>query len=264
MSYTTVVAADGKYGPQLQHSVPTWRRFRPELWEHPLVFIADSEWLSGRDARLYAHEVFAHNDISVVEWPTEDYSNVSFGSQRERMLTAHVVVPPRIVESQYWLKLDCDAIATSNATWTRRRWFRPDHAGRRAAAIASRWGYTKTTDGRPWTTVLDDWGDTTELVHYPRLNIPWTPNEKRCRHARWCSWIAFIHCEWGAAAAQLLQRSEQLPVPSQDTFHWYVFERWKARVELHKFKQSGWTNVPRLSTLAAKAREVLRDGRDTE
>ena len=52
VDFTTVVAVDEKHRGQLRHVWPTWKAFRPQMMDHPLLLICDGEQRSQAETKL--------------------------------------------------------------------------------------------------------------------------------------------------------------------------------------------------------------------
>ena len=255
--FTTVVAVDTAYEPQLRAAWPTWRRYRPEILEHPMILIVDAFGgpLPAWQERL---QWLDHPNLKLVpwDWPSgccgRQYGDRGI-SQRERMLTSLVQAAPHVVDTPWWLKLDCNAVAMRRDDWI------PQEAmEREPAIISSPWSYTV-----PWTWLptLDDWADEVDsLQRHPRLNLkPKTmpPHRDRLHHKRIISFVCWVNTSWSRRVSDFVGYGIQLPVPSQDTYHWYCATREKQEVVRINQKKRGWAHVSRLNSVKNLAREAL-------
>jgi len=249
--FTTTVGVDEKTIEQLKVSVLTWKRFAPELWINPLVVFFDRDALSPSDVMFVEHR-----SMRIVPWPPD---GCHYESQREKMLCGFVHVA-RVVDTPWMLKLDTDAIKTDARPWILDEWFKPVTIGGELllpAFVGNRWGYTKPADQM---SQLDDWADrVSDLAGYPRLDLPYDPGARTCRHpgGRLASWITFFHTEWAKMVASYCVLGT-IPVPSEDGYHFYCAKRRGDPYRLVKFKRHGWTNVPKFPRLLAKVQEVMR------
>lgn len=264
---TVVQAIDSRTLEQFRWSVATWRRNRPELWDHPWLFLYDRSSLSFDAVERAALDAgLGVTDVRAVPWPP--VPAIEYPTQRERMLTAFIHAA-RWVETDWWVKIDTDAVALRPADWAPDDWFRRDpdahddpylpYAPGYFAWIASAWGYTKPGDQM---ARLDDWADDVpELADLPRLDIPYTPGARRCRHPRMASWVSFYRTDWTCWASGLASRSVgeyRAPVPSQDGFHFYVAARTGVPTLRTSMRKRGWTNCPKLAGLVKTVSDVLR------
>jgi len=234
---TTIVVVDRRCADQLEMVWPTWRLHRPELFSQPLVIICD--WAAGnkrfwkRRLRFMGH----HADRRIVgwDWPRLDDTQFSGMTQRERMLTAWVKVPPAVVQTPYFVKIDTDVVATKTCPWILPEWFDD-----RPALIASPWGYTKPAT---YPGILDEWATTIPtLAPLRSLALPAPQTDQgTIRHKRIASWCCFVNTTFAQTAADYVPG--RLPVPSQDTYHWYVAWRESQPIVKAKMKNYGWTCV---------------------
>lgn len=251
--FTTVIAVDAKYVRQLQYSVLTWQIHRPQLFKNPLVVIIDRQ--AEVEIRVaMPPAINNHPQVSFHVWPDEAHAASPFVSQRERMLSAFVHLPPRVVKTPWWLKIDCDVLAYGNADgWLDTEWMLGGEKER--IIVAPRWGYSKPGH-QPGD--LDNWGNQHPVLRgWPPLNIPYS-GEKRLGHERICSWVSFYNTAWSHWAASLCEYP-RIPVPSQDGFHWYVAARSRdtGRVLKVNMKRLGWDNISKLDKLKAKVEAMF-------
>jgi len=249
-NFTTVVALDRHCADQLEGVWPTWRRFKPEIFRRPLLAVCD--YMAGND-RWWKHRLrfLDHPDrkLALWDWPDSDDSELAGMSQRERMLTGWVKVPPVFVETDYWLKIDTDVVATHRGPWFFDEWF----AGK-PALIASPWGYTKPAR---WPGDLDRWAATVPtLAPGPALDLPEpAPDQGTIRHKRIASWLCFVNKIWSKTC--VTHSPGRLPVPSQDTYHWYCAWRMGETVVRAKMKRYGWACINRDRNRRRLVAEVL-------
>lgn len=258
--FTTVIAVDANYVKQLQYSVLTWKLYRKEIFQNPLLVIMDARCLHEIISQL-PRAITTHPNVSYYVWPQSE--TATFKNQRDRMLSAFVHVPPLEVKTPWWLKVDCDAIALGNpAGWFDEKWFdeKCDGAGEKSKNIivAPGWNYTKPAT-QP--AELDAWGNSQPILsQYPALNIPYNPEARTISHKRFCSWVSFYNTNWSRWAAMLCDYPN-IPVPSQDGFHWYVSERTgdAGRVLKVNMKSLGWTNIPKFRKLKEKVEALMKN-----
>lgn len=250
---TTVVGVDARTLEQLRLSLPTWARYRRELFRQP--------WLIFYDARQVHPAKIADvfpagdrpRDVRALQWPSSELTE--YHSQRERMLSGFVHAA-RYVQTPWWVKIDTDAVALRESDWAPADWFeRPEPP----VWVASPWGYTKPADQM---ARLDDWADgVPQLREHARLDLPYEDGARRCRHKRMASWVSFYRSDWTRWASDLARHYcglDRIPVPSQDGYHFYLAARTKAPTLRAQMKRRGWTNCPRLEGLRATATAALR------
>lgn len=266
---TTLLVVDRKTLEQLEISLPTWRRNRPEIFRGPLVCAYDRALGTDELRRLW--QTLGEAQIKRVAWPPPEVHDYFYADQRERMLTAFLACAAKYVETPWWLKIDTDVIATTLGPLYDPAWFTEQDCETwgsvEAQSVAVRgvpvlvapaWRYTKNRDGRPWLTVLDDWGEGREsLKSQPRLNIPEHPGQVRVGHRRHCSWFAFYRTDWTREIVSYLTRPWKLPVPSQDTYAHYCAARRRDPFLLVSMKHRGLTNCSKLKSLRETANGVL-------
>jgi len=237
--YTTVLAVDKETSRDLRGVWPTWRMLKPQLLQHPMLVICDAQ---AGDTIYWEHRLRflrEHPRLRLVQWdwPNQDDSDLANMDQRERMLTAFVKVPPAMVETPYWLKIDCDVVAHAPGDFIKLQWFAP---GQYPSLIGPGWHYTKpaTLPG-----ILDRWAATIpQLAPFPALNLPEPePDEEIIATKRVCSWFMFISTAFSKLAADLCPG--RLPVPSQDTLHWYIAQRRGDNIIRHQFRNDGWQTI---------------------
>ena len=185
--------------------------------------------------------------ITLVSWPWEPTNYTGFESdekfgnpQRFKMLSGFVHVPPEFVQTEYWLKVDTDTIATGMDDWINPKWFET-----KPAMAVQKWRYTKPGDQMlrfdQWVENSD--GKLPELsMHYP-LNL--VPNEGSSilRHTRIISWCGFFRTDFCHKASLFASRTCEsctIPQPSQDGYLWYVAERLGEKILTPNMKKRGW------------------------
>jgi hypothetical protein len=170
--------------------------------------------------------------------------------QREKMLSAFVMVAPAFVFTPYWLKFDTDVVATRGGEWIDPAWFADE-----PVIVAHRWGVT-----RPKENIhrLDHWAAGVPwLAHLPvPVEIPAGHTGDTVHHERFTGWLQFTRTDWSQKYAELLA-GQRLPISSQDTFHWYCAAREQLPIVRAQMKSRGWDHVRRNSTLQELAAKAL-------
>lgn len=258
---TLVVAVDDIYIEKLFWTYQTWVKFKPEILQMPILLICDSKmnelstphdlWYE-RFCPMRQFEALAdklgQSHVSIILWDDHGYAN-----QREKMLTSLVFAPAQHVQTPWYLKLDADTFANASCEWLKDEWFAA-HKGKTPTFIASPWGYTKPGN---LLDILDDWGDTVEgIKQYPRLNIPHEPDSKTVRSKRMASWVMFGNTGWLREVVSTLD-SDKLPVPSQDTFLYYMAARRRDYHVRVKMAAYGWAHARKISGLISTCRGIL-------
>lgn len=243
---TVVTAVDRAHLEQLEITLPTWRRNRPEMWRWPWLVIYDRDQLSPERIRAVLESEFSSRlDLCLHPWPTP---GIEYSSQRAKMLSSYVHVPPSIVKTDWWMKIDTDVIAKEhNPAWVPST---ADLSGK--VVLAPRWGYTKPANQM---AMLDRWADGAEFPLGP-LNLPYDPVAGKCCHSRFCSWVSFYNTVWTRKAANLCPHG-WLPCPSQDGYHYYCVARFGDQWGKYPAKHLGWTNTPSLRKLKISTAAVM-------
>lgn len=230
-NFTTIVGVDQEHLEELRLVWPTWRLHRPELLSHPLLLVCDG----ARPLSAWQKDLafLGHPQSEILLW------NLADAEQREKMLNGLVFAAARQITTPWYLKLDTDTIALRSAEWIDLSWFLPDDKGQFPSLISCPWGYTKPADA---IERLDAWGDThPQLASFPRLNLSPRPGAELVVHPRIIGWCFFGRTEATQGAAALC--AERLPVPSQDTFLWYVAKRRGELIRRIPMKRYGWDHV---------------------
>lgn len=262
---TGVVAIDAKTIRQLELSHLTWHKFHPEMREWPWLVVYDCEQITADTAQQVA-DTLSRKDGLTLRWPLDGRQ---YETQREKMLTAFVSAVPFAVETQFWMKLDCDSICVRPCeNWIDLDWFTADAHGHYNAWIASSWPYTKAKGGGG---TLIDWCNSMELVgdriygRNTRLDLlsRLSSTKTKLLHPRMASWFSFYCTQWTRDIATMTAaayRPHYLPVPSQDTWMWYCAERGRYRRLAVRMlgKRRGWTNVPRYETLSLRVKGLMQ------
>jgi hypothetical protein len=246
ISFSTVVALDERHLEEWELSWPTWAKFRPEILQQPLHLLVDNtcsvKWWRNRLGFV------RHSDLrlSLVEAPPLCVS------QREKMLSAFVLLAPKVVDTSWMLKVDTDAVARhADSSWC---------ANERIAQVggvdpvysSSPWAYTKPAQ---WLIALDEWGnDHPVLKRFPPLGLQPPPHCKRFGHSRTTSWCFFGQTTWCRGVAEEVGR--RLPIPSHDTLLWYWAVRTGQTYRREAMKRFGWDHV-HARRLASVVKSIL-------
>lgn len=247
LSYTTVLGIDAKHFQQLCLVWLTWKIHKPSILNHPMVIFVDKE--NPVDYRNIESNI-DHPDLHIVSWPPEDVfypeakldEKDKFGkSQRYKMLAGFAHIPAMFVQTPYWFKLDSDAYAIGHDDWIDPEWFKND-----PNIVGHRWGFTKPAN---FIDLLDQWVEKNPSIPFDfptaSLNLPRdSPESERVSHPRIASWCSFFKTSFTVRASRIANKTCgycMLPVPSQDTYHWYMATRTDpASVVRVNMKQHGW------------------------
>lgn len=264
---TTIVCLDAKHYDQWRLTWPTWRKYRPELLEWPLLVVVDGQQLPEPDFSFVQHP-----DLRVTQWNGQTrqaitgdmndtdalraMANIRWESQREKMLSAFVHVPARHIHTKYYLKIDTDVVAMRrDDNWVQDAWFEND-----PVYVAKGWKYTKP----PWhMETMDRWygnlptGDGHPTAMTPPLNLPVSSSGNKICHSRMISWLMFARTDWTREIASYCN-FPALPIPSQDNFIWYMAERMGERTLTTNMKRFGWSWQSNMKNIRAKVEEAMR------
>lgn len=223
-----MLAVDAEHLSELRESIKTWKLFRQEIWQNRLIIICDATEYSV-DFWKQALEFVEHDNLSL--HPVRREPSESDWSQREFMLSSFVLRVPDYIDTEYYLKLDTDAIATGPGKWIEPEWFTKDYS-----FISSPWGYTKPAE---WLTQLDNWSQFRDMLRRGKVDYRIEGNIAKSR--RMISYVMFGNTGFTKLVATLCDG--RLPVPSQDTTLWYVSERIKWPGHYVKMKHLGWQHL---------------------
>lgn len=207
--FTTVVAIDDEHLREFHQTAYTWAAWSPIVCRRMLLLI-DAQ-LKNRSllATIIAHlgEYVGAQVTYDVVLPNPEIS------QRRRMLEALTSLPPKSVESEYTLKLDTDVVAVDDIA----NFIKPAVFDMSPAIVAPRWGYTKPVE---WMAEMEAWGQGFELLK--NRGPAWEKRGEIAKHPRVISWFAFLRTDWTKQVLEFLPPEGHLPIPSHDTFLWWM------------------------------------------
>lgn len=230
LDFTTCIGIDEEHAKELLVVLPSWIVNRPEIFLHPLRIFYD-ESMPNFLVEMVTDSL-RHPDVKLV--PVKANAEMS---QRERMLSALTLLAPKIVTTEYLLKIDTDCIAASRG----KGWCDESiMGGPLNAFVASPWGYTKPADA---ISILDAWGNKSPgIMNHPPLDLPGQPGGRAVgTPGRIISYVFFGRTSFLLGAA--FMAGERLPLPSQDTYHWYVAKRMGVPFHTVQMKKFGWQHV---------------------
>lgn len=228
-SFTIVTAVTPNYFDKLKSTFLTWSK-KPQfakcnvvIFHHGFENEALSEWVF--EAQKKTH----HESIKLVPWDMPKYD-----SMRELMLSAFVLGAPAVVETPYCVKIDCDTFFLDEQDVFGEHHFKYDVAGHK-------WRYTKPGN---WIAELDDWCEKNKIPGNAYLNGKGRDDAKAAKrfgHPRIASWICLQRTDFLVELASIIANTgDRLPVPSHDTFVWYMAQRLPNRAwAWHNFKKCG-------------------------
>lgn len=237
---TIVTAVNPPYLEKLKLTLPTWQR-KPQLKDCPLVVFHNG--FENPDQDLSFIKEVTGRKVKLVEWNMKNAE-----SPRELMLSAFVLGAPYEVETPYWLKIDGDAYFTNDDDIVLDHFYEYDLAGHK-------WKYTKP--GK-WICDLDDWAFNMDIDGDNYLSEDQrseAESSKRFGHKRIASFVCLHQTEFTKEAAEAA--GDKLPVPSHDTYLWYMAERLPDRKWCwHSYKKLGCGNQTNINKLKEIILEV--------
>jgi len=164
----------------------------------------------------------------------EVVNNTSW-SLREFCFYTFVKQVPYEIDTPLWVKIDADS-APKPEIWNGYGYlFNWDRGTRKSDLTANKWGYTKPGQ---WLLDLDDWA-VSNFVNTPRLfgEVPreTLAKSKRYGHARIASFVCVHNTKFTKEAAKYVK--DRLPVPSHDTFLWFVATKLNKKIKPIKMKR---------------------------
>jgi hypothetical protein len=209
---TIITACDEYYVEILKHTFPNWRKYK-SIDRHPvIVFVNGMDILT--DRRL---DFLRLPNVQMIPWSKEK-DLVGVTDHREEMLSAFVFGAAQYVKTDYWLKLDADSYATDN------RPFITDKM-KQYAFCGHKWGYSRPDHIKK----LDEWAKghwKRKLKKAPPMLTEGTIEGHRFYHKvkRTISFIQLHKTRFTQFCVKLL-REKRLPAPTQDTYCFYVANR---------------------------------------
>lgn len=211
---TVVTACDPTYIKCLELTLPTWIKYKNILDFPMIVYINGFEESDGRLDFLKKHK-----NINIIPW---EMNNVYF--HREKMLSCFVFGPAKDVNTKYWLKIDADAYAINNRLLL-------NEDMKNYSIVGHRWGYTKPYK---WLNDLNIWSQNKNLNFQYQIDTS-KIIKNRYYHHRTNSFVQLHSTEFTKQAAELA--GEKLPIPSQDTYLWYIATALNKKILRYDFKR---------------------------
>lgn len=229
---TIVTAVNPPYVEKLKLTLPTWQR-KPQLKDCPLIVFYNG--FSDAEKELaFVRE--CGREVKFIPWEMPGAE-----SNRELMLSAFVLGAPKAVETPYWLKIDADAYFSDAQDIILEHFYNYDIS-------AHKWKYSKPGS---WLCDLDDWAEANDIDGDIYLNDEQRKEamaSKRYGHRRIASFICLHKTEFTREAAEYI--SNRLPIPSHDTYLWYMCERLPDRKWCwHNMKKLGCHNQTNIHKL---------------
>lgn len=221
---TIVTACDEKYVEILRETFPNWVKYK-KINEYPVIVFVNGMDLS--DPRL---DFLRKKFVSLISWDESKLDNVT--DHRELMLSAFVFGAAEYVKTDYWLKLDADSFATDNSPLY-------GESMKKYAFCGHKWRYSRPDHIK----TLDEWAK----GHWKRKLRKASPmieegkiEGRRFYHnkSRTISFIQLHKTKFTRFCVKLC-REKRLPAPTQDTFMFFVCDRFDPHLAGHaNFKKN--------------------------
>lgn len=218
---TIVTACDEKYVEILRETFPNWRKYK-KIDEYPVIVFVHGVPLN--DSRL---DFLRLPNVRLIPWSMDNVD-----SHREEMLSAFVFGTAENVQTDYWLKLDADSYATDDRPFI-------DDSMKQYDFCGHKWGYSRPEHIKK----LDEWAkghDKRKLKSAKPMIEDGKIQGNRFYHntRRTISFIQLHKTKFTKFCVKLL-KERRLPAPTQDTFMFYVANRFDPdHVGTKNFKKS--------------------------
>lgn len=206
----------------------TWMKFNPWLRQTPAVVLCHRVPAPRLERLLRQH----HATVQCKSWEADESK-----SGREAWGDAWLRFVAREVATEWFLKIEPEAVATRPEKWLKAEWLRPGPTGKELAFIAPRWGYSKPSQ---ILDVLNDWADNhASLRSFSRLNVG-VSGDDRVYHDAISSWLLFGNTRWFRELEALVP--EGIPCQSFDTFIAFYAARRGDHFVRWPLKEHGWNH----------------------
>ena len=204
---TVVTVCDTKYVEYLRLTYPTWVKYK-KIDKYPMIV-----FVNGIDINDKTLDFLRNKNTKLIQWDMPSIEN-----HREKMLSAFVFGTAKHVVTDYWLKLDADGYAVNDKplitnemkqfAFCGHKWkySRPEHINQLDLWASSHWK-RKLFKAKPM--ILDGKSEGNRFYHNKKRTISYIQLHKT-RFTKFCV---------------SLLKEERLPVPSQDTYMFYVCDR---------------------------------------
>ena len=237
---TIVTAVNPPYLEKLKTTLPTWQ-LKPQLKDCPIVVFHNGFDNPNNDL-AFIKEITGR-EVKLVNWELPQAE-----SARELMLSCFVIGAHKEVETPYWIKIDADAYFNNDQDIILDHFYEYDLAGHK-------WKYTKPGQ---WICDLDDWAFEEDIdgdAYLSEEKREEASKSKRFGHKRIASFFCLHNTEFTKEVAEFVK--DKLPVPSHDTFLWYMAERMPDKKWCwHSYKHLGCGNNTKLDVLKEIVSEI--------
>jgi lipopolysaccharide biosynthesis glycosyltransferase len=205
---TIVTACDPHYVEILKHTYPNWVKYK-KVDKYPVIVFVNGIDIE-TDPRL---DFLRQDNVTMIPWSMDNVD-----SHREEMLSAFVFGASEHVKTDYWMKLDADSYATDDKPLITEKMKQYNFCGHK-------WGYSRPNH----IEGLDEWAKN----HWKGALKKASPmiNEGRIEKNRFyhnerrtISFVQLHKTKFTNFCVKIL-KERRLPVPSQDTYLFYVASR---------------------------------------
>jgi hypothetical protein len=231
----TCVSKNGRYLRKFERALGNWHQEK-FISDNPMIIFAHTN--AFRAVRRIVNK-FKDNyyDIKLIKWSKPECDTV-----KEEMLSAFVFGVHEHVKTKYSVKIDCDTHLKEYDEFVLPRKYR------RNVITAHKWRYTKCKSdpeyeetGYHWFDRLADWAeqleDFVDTQHQYERNI----EDRRYGHKRVASFCCIQKQAFIAHVVDMCNRSGirkgRMPIPSHDTFLFYVAQRLGRGIGYANFKK---------------------------
>lgn len=233
-TFVTCVSNNGRYVRKFERALNSWHK-DPFIKEHPMIIFAHKGVWNVAQKIVEKINHLYDGGIKLVQWSKPECETI-----KEEMLSAFIFGALEHVKTKYSIKLDCD-------THLKGPKFELPRKYNRNVIIGHKWRYTKCKadpeyeeTGYHWFDRLGDWSEQfTDFIgtehRYPR-----GIEESRYGHKRIASFCCIQKMAFIKHAVNLCNKSSvrrgRMPVPSHDTFLFYLAERLGRGIGYANFK----------------------------
>ena len=230
----TCVSNNGRYLKKFERALNSWHK-DPFIKKTPIIVFAHNN--AYNVANILLIQVINKYDypIQLVKWSKPECETV-----KEEMLSAFIFGAHEYVKTKYAIKLDCD-------THLKGPEFQIPNKYNRNVLYGHKWRYTKCKadpeyeeTNYHWFDRLGDWSMQFSDFIGTKHNYPRGLTESRYGHLRIASFCCLQKMAFIKHAVDLCNKSSirqgRMPIPSHDTFLFYVAERLGRGIGYGNFK----------------------------
>lgn len=237
MQYTVVIVVDQEHLAELEMTIHTWRKHKPELWRTGWLVLYDCDYLSESTVRgrLSSHGIYPEFQ----RWPP---NRELFNCHSEKMTSA-LFYACRYVSTPWWLRLDVDAVAYKSADWI---------PSPRDDSIMVGHG-TRSIVSTPLRR-MDNWADSIpEFEGHPRLRY-------FARHRKLHGFCTFYRTQWTREMVNISEKNcgpLGMPLPFEDAYFMFCAQRFRKRYQWMNVRKTGWLHPRRGRPLTQMVEEAM-------